>query len=88
MFLEPGALTTRDPAAKFVVQQDYSATSGGKLVIRGYQHPEVGSFCGPEVPQNAIYTWKVVGAKLELRAAGDPCADRDSVLTGTWTRTH
>jgi hypothetical protein len=86
LFLEPGTLTTRDPKATFVVQQDYSATSGGKLVIRGYQHPDVGSFCGPEVPQNASYTWKKTGDKLSLRAVGDPCADRDSTLTGTWSR--
>ena len=86
MFLEPGTLTTRDPAGKFVVQQDYTATSAGKLVIRGYQHPDVGSFCGPEIPQNATYTWKAAGDKLTLRAAGDPCADRDSTLTGTWSR--
>jgi hypothetical protein len=86
LFLEPGTLTTRDPKATFVVQQDYSATSDGKLVIRGYQHPDVGSFCGPEVPQNASYTWKKTGDKLSLRAVGDPCADRDSTLTGTWSR--
>jgi hypothetical protein len=83
---EPKALTTRDPAATFVVQQDYKATPEGKLVILGYQHPEAGAFCGPEVPQNATYGWKLSGTKLVLRAASDPCADRDSTLTGTWTR--
>jgi hypothetical protein len=86
LFLDPGTLTTRDPRATFVVQQDYTATSAGKLVIRGYQHPDVGSFCGPEIPQNATYAWKVAGGNLKLRAVGDPCADRDSTLTGTWTR--
>src|SRR5436190_550901 len=45
LFLEPSTLTTRDPGGKLVVQQDYSATSGGKLVIRGYQHPDVGAAC-------------------------------------------
>jgi hypothetical protein len=83
---EPKAMTTRDPKATFVVQQDYSATPDGKLVIRGYQHPEVGAFCGPEIPQNATYTWKADGDRLVLRASSDPCADRDSTLTGTWTR--
>jgi hypothetical protein len=86
MTFEPKALTTRDPRATFVVQQDYKATSDGKLVILGYQHPDVGSFCGPEIPQNATYTWKLAGAKLVVRAVSDPCADRDSTLTGTWTR--
>lgn len=85
LFVEPGTLTVRNPKATFVVQQDYSA-SAGKLTIRGYQHPEVGAFCGPEVPQNATYTWKSDGDKLTLRATSDPCADRDSTLTGGWTK--
>jgi hypothetical protein len=83
---EPKALTTRNPSATFVVQHDYKATPDGKLALLGYQHPEVGAFCGPEVPQNATYSWKLSGTKLILRAASDPCADRDSTLTGTWTR--
>jgi hypothetical protein len=86
LFVEPAALTVRDPKATFVVQQDYSATGAGKLAIRGYQHPDRGSFCGPEVPQNASYTWKAAGDKLTLSAVDDPCADRDSTLTGVWVR--
>jgi hypothetical protein len=86
LFLEPSAMTTRTPDAAFVVQQDYSASDDGKLEIRGYPHPEAGAFCGPEIPQNASYTWKVSGDKLTLRVAKDPCADRDSTLTGVWTR--
>jgi hypothetical protein len=74
----------KDPG--YQIDQDYTATSDGRLAIRGYQHPESGSFCGPEIPQNATYTWKRAGNKLTLRAVGDPCADRDSTLTGTWTR--
>jgi hypothetical protein len=86
LFLEPTGMTARTPKADFVVQQDYSATDGGQLVIQGYQHPEEGAFCGPEIPQNAAYTWKVSGDKLTLHATKDPCADRDSTLTGVWTR--
>jgi hypothetical protein len=86
LFFEPKAMTTRNPSADFVVQQDYSASPDGKLVIRGYQNPEAGAFCGPEIPQNATYTWKVAGDKLTLRAVKDPCADRDSTLTGVWAR--
>lgn len=70
----------------FQIDQDYAATSDGKLVIRGYQRPEAGSFCGPEIPQNATYAWKVAGSKLTLSPVDDPCADRDSAMTGTWTR--
>src|SRR3954470_13668368 len=86
LFFEPKAMTTRTPSGDFVVQQDYSATDDGKLVIRGYQQPEAGAFCGPEVAQNAGYTWKASGDKLTLTAVKDPCADRDSTLTGVWTR--
>ena len=85
LFVEPGTLTVRNSKATFVVQQDYSA-SAGRLTIRGYQHPEVGAFCGPEVPQNATYAWKSDGDKLTLRVIADPCADRDSTLTGVWTK--
>jgi hypothetical protein len=86
LFVEPAAITQRDAAGEFVVQQDYSATADGKLVIRGYQHPENGAFCGPEIPQNATYAWKRSGDELILRAVSDPCADRDSTFTGTWAR--
>jgi hypothetical protein len=86
LFFEAGGMSVRTPKGDFLVQQDYSATDGGQLVIRGYQHPEVGAFCGPEIAQNATYTWKVSGDKLTLRAVKDPCADRDSTLTGVWSR--
>jgi hypothetical protein len=86
LFFEPTGTTTRNEKADFVVQQDYSATDDGQLVIRGYQHPEVGAFCGPEIAQNATYSWKVSGDKLTLRAVKDPCADRDSTMAGIWTR--
>jgi hypothetical protein len=85
LFVEPGALTTRNDKASFVVQQDYAATEAGQLTIRGYQHPEEGAFCGPEIAQNATYTWKKSGENLILKATTDPCADRDSTLAGTWT---
>jgi hypothetical protein len=86
LFLEPTGMTTRNEKADFVVQQDYSASDDGQLVIRGYKNPEAGAFCGPEIAQNATYSWKVSGDKLTLRAVKDPCADRDSTLAGVWSR--
>jgi hypothetical protein len=87
LFFEPAGMTFRNPDASFLVQADYSATDAGALDIRGYQHPDVGSFCGPEIAQNATYTWKTSGAdKLVLHAVKDQCADRDTALTGVWTR--
>jgi hypothetical protein len=86
LFVEQSGLTVRNPDASFVVHEDYAATTDGKLSIRGYKHPEEGAFCGPEIPQNASYTWEKSGDDLVLRAVSDPCADRDSTLTGTWTK--
>jgi hypothetical protein len=70
----------------FAIAQTYSATASGRLTIVAYVNPGAGSFCGPVIPQNATYRWSVTGRTLTLRATDDRCADRDSVLTGRWTR--
>jgi len=45
------------------------------------------SFCGPEVPEPAIYSFASEAKALQLRpSTGDPCADRHSMLTGTWAK--
>ena len=69
------------------IQEDYNATADGQLVINGYTQPDVGTFCGPEIPQNASYTWARTDDAIELQSVSDRCADRDSSLTGTWSRT-
>jgi hypothetical protein len=83
------AMTFVDPTAQppFSIEEDITATPGGRLAIDGYVHPDKGSFCGPEVPQNASYKWTRAGDVLRLKAVTDRCADRDSILTGTWRRT-
>jgi hypothetical protein len=91
---EPGPLTltltdgtlilTDRGGASVTVYQDFSATSDGDLRLGAYQNPELGSFCGPEVPQTASYSWELSGDVLELRATQDRCADRDSILSGAW----
>jgi hypothetical protein len=77
------------PQAKPQLQIDENATAtiGGGLTINGYINPDQGSFCGPEIPQNATYTWSIHGEVLTLKAVRDRCAGRDSTLTGTWRRT-
>jgi hypothetical protein len=77
-----------DPAGgpPVTIDQDFTATGGGRLTIEGYRHPEVGSFCGPEIPQNASYRWRTTGGALRLEAVRDRCADRDSLLAGEWRR--
>ena len=76
------------PLPPLWIGEDYTATANGHLIINGYTHPDVGSFCGPEIPQNASYTWARKGGAIELRSVRDRCADRDSSLTGTWRRTE
>lgn len=82
--LADGTLTMTDPRADLTIAQDFSATSDGAFRIGAYQHPEKGSFCGPEVPQTASYSWTLSDGVLTLRAKDDPCADRDSTLSGEW----
>lgn len=74
-----------DPAETppFVIEQSISATNS-EVSIEAYVSPDKGSFCGPEIPQNATYSWSREGDVLRLEADGDPCADRDSLLTGNW----
>ncbi len=79
------ALVNLATESSFEITQNISS-SAGKLRVDGYLHPERGSFCGPEIPQNASYSWSTAGDVLTLKAVDDPCADRDSTLTGTWKR--
>ena len=65
---------------------DISASASGKLDLSSYVDPGKGAYCGPEIPAPASYAWKLTGRTLALSAQKDPCADRDSTLTGTWTR--
>ncbi len=86
LVIDGAKLRVEDPAPKppVVVEQSITAT-GDQLAIEAYIRPERGSFCGPEIPQNATYRWARDGAVLRLEAVGDTCADRDSLLTGDWT---
>jgi hypothetical protein len=81
------SLLTTDVNANITFAESYTADGGGRLTIKGYQDPaHRGAFCGPEIPQNATYRWKVSGGTLTLTAVSDPCADRDSSLSGHWTK--
>jgi hypothetical protein len=74
-----------DPTG-FAVAQTYAATSGGHLSVVLYVNPDQGSFCGPDIPENAAYKWSLSHTTLTLSVATDGCADRDSILQGQWTR--
>jgi hypothetical protein len=63
---------------------DMDASASGKLALSTYVGK--GAYCGPEIPEPASYSWKLQGRTVVLKAKNDPCADRDSTLTGKWTR--
>jgi hypothetical protein len=65
----------------------YASAADGVLNIEDYVDPTKGSFCGPEVPAKATYRYEVDGNRLSIEASPpDPCADRDTVLAGTWDK--
>jgi hypothetical protein len=66
--------------------QTYSANDSGSLELVRYTQPEKGTFCDIQIVQTANYRWRVTGEKLSLAAVEDACADRDSILSGTWAR--
>jgi hypothetical protein len=60
---------------------------GGDLKITSYVNPAKGAFCGPQIPAAATYSFQVNGSTLVLKPKRpDPCADRDSMLTGSWAK--
>jgi hypothetical protein len=62
-----------------------ATVDGEQIRLTSYVDPSVGSFCGPEIPAQAQYAFALDGSSLELSPdPDDPCADRDSILTGTW----
>jgi hypothetical protein len=83
---DPQGTITATGSDGFATSMDIDVTSSGKLVLLTYVDPGKGTFCGPEIPTPASYSWKLQGRTLVLAAQKDPCADRDSTLTGKWTR--
>lgn len=83
---DPQGTITATGSDGFGIAMDMDASADGKLDLPTYVDPNKGSFCGPEVPTPASYGWKLTGRTLVLTARKDPCADRDSTLTGKWTR--
>ena len=83
---DPQATITATGSDGFAIAMDMDASSGGKLDLSTYVDPGKGAYCGPDIPAPASYSWNLHGRTLVLRAQKDPCADRDSTLTGKWTR--
>lgn len=65
----------------------YAEARAGTIALDDYVDPSKGAFCGPEVAVRSSYRFEVTGSGLEIEASpADPCADRDTVLTGTWVK--
>jgi hypothetical protein len=73
-----------DPTG-FTIDMDMTA-SPGTLRLTSYVDPSRVSFCGPEIPAPATYAFEAAATSLQLRPHADPCADRDSTLTGSWAK--
>lgn len=58
----------------FAVGQTYTATKAGAFSVKAYVDPYKGSFCGPDIPQNASYKWARSGNTLVLKPKDDRCA--------------
>jgi hypothetical protein len=70
----------------FTIDMDMTV-SASDLRLTSYVDPSRASFCGPEVPAPATYSFEAEASSLKLRPkANDLCADRDSMLTGTWSK--
>ena len=59
---------------------------GDQLRLVAYSAPERGAFCDQAIPVLARYSLEVEGGALSLAPSEEQCADRDSVLTGTWKK--
>jgi hypothetical protein len=65
----------------------YASAKDGVLTLDDYVDPAKGAFCGPEVAIPASYRFELDGSSLQMEASpADQCADRDSMLAGTWAK--
>jgi hypothetical protein len=87
LVIDDGSFTVIDLRDNFRISQNLAASDAGNFDIGDYIRPDKGAFCGPRVPQGAIYSWTLEDDLLKLEAESDSCADRDSILTGRWKRT-
>jgi hypothetical protein len=87
LVIDERSFTVIDLRDNFRISQNLAASDDGNFDIGDYIRPEEGAFCGPRVPQGAIYSWTLEDDLLKLEAESDSCADRDSILSGRWKRT-
>ena len=59
---------------------------GDELRLLSYVAPEQGAYCDQAISAQAKYALSVEDGSIGLEPTSDECADRDSVLTGTWEK--
>ena len=69
----------------FTIEMD-GKVDGDELRLIAYSAPEKGAFCDQAIPALASYELDVQDSAIALKPRADECADRDSVLTGTWKK--
>ena len=73
-----------DPSG-LTVEMD-GKVDGDELRLVAYSAPEKGAFCDPAISAVAEYELDVQDPEIALKPTAEECADRDSVLTGTWKK--
>ena len=78
--LSEGAIVVVDPN-RFSISQELTVTDDTLTVER---YIGEGFFCPDDSPSS--YRWTLDSERLTLAPQKDGCADRDSILTGAWTK--
>ncbi|MDQ3993735.1 MAG: hypothetical protein M3265_02935 [Actinomycetota bacterium] len=79
--LSEGNIIVVDPDG-FSISQELAVT---RDVLKVGRYIGEGFFCPNDSASS--YSWKLDAEKLILAPDKDDCADRDSILTGSWTKT-
>lgn len=78
------AIKVTDPAGMTIAMD--GEVDGEELRMIAYSSPEKGVFCDQAIAAVAKYSLEVGDGEVTLAPTEEECADRDSVLTGTWKK--
>lgn len=73
-----------DPAGMTIAMD--GKVDGEELRMIAYRSPEKGVFCDEAIAVVAKYSLKASDGEVTLAPTEEECADRDSILTGTWKK--
>jgi hypothetical protein len=81
--LDRGVMQVVDPNGLYIAQE--LTVDGDTLRIERYIGESGIAFCPNDGPSS--YNWELDGETLSLSPEDDACPDRDSILTGSWSKT-